>query len=166
MKKLQGLPNHHLNCFRPGGLHHNYVLFQVTDENQRAVLSTILYEVRFPLLDSIFFTNSVSPRELLSEQEVISLYQFFNGRAQTSGWKFNARKRRRLFIAQCFEVKCFVSMQPWVLKPLYPLTYCVLLYFEPALYGKRTKYVCHFLFLLTQIENHLIVSPSNYFFVI
>ncbi|XP_052812453.1 BTB/POZ domain-containing protein 6-like [Mya arenaria] len=82
----------------------------VTDENQRTVLGPILYHIRFPLLDSVYFTNSVSSRDLLSEQEIISMYQFYNGRAQQSSWKFSARKRRGFSLHSVLRYS-FISME-------------------------------------------------------
>ncbi|KAL4217167.1 hypothetical protein ACF0H5_023621 [Mactra antiquata] len=66
----------------------------VTDENLRSALGQILFHIRFPLLDSVYFTNAISTRELLNVNEIIAIFQYFNGRAQPSNWKFNTSRRR------------------------------------------------------------------------
>lgn len=65
-----------------------------TDENIRVVLGPVLFHIRFPLLDQVYFTNSVSTRSILNMEEIITIYQFFNGRAQLSNWKFCSSPRR------------------------------------------------------------------------
>lgn len=67
---------------------------QTSDENLRTVLGQTLFYVRYPLMDPVYFTNAVSTRELLTMQEVIAIYQYFNGRAQPSNWKFCTNRRR------------------------------------------------------------------------
>lgn len=67
---------------------------EVTDGNLRTVLGNILFHVRFPLLDPVYFTNAVSTRELLDFKEIIAIYQYYNGRAQPSNWKFCVNRRR------------------------------------------------------------------------
>ncbi|KAL3854573.1 hypothetical protein ACJMK2_013837 [Sinanodonta woodiana] len=66
----------------------------VTDTNRREVLGPFLYHIRFPLMNTMFFTNHVSTRQILNAQEVIAIFQYYHGRDQASNWHFNINKRR------------------------------------------------------------------------
>ncbi|XP_045177655.2 BTB/POZ domain-containing protein 6-like [Mercenaria mercenaria] len=83
---------------------------EVTDENLRTMLGQTLFHVRFPLLDPVYFTNAISTRELLTMQEVIAVYQYFNGRAQPSNWKFCINRRRGFSISNVVRYN-LISME-------------------------------------------------------
>ena len=50
----------------------------VTDENQREVLGDILFYIRFPNMDPRYFTENVSNRNILTAEEKILIFQYFN----------------------------------------------------------------------------------------
>lgn len=70
--------------------------FQPTDENRRRVLGSLLYLIRFPALDVVYFTQKVSFREILSNEEAVSIFQYFHGEDQQLPNRFNRNERNRL----------------------------------------------------------------------
>lgn len=52
----------------------------VTDENVRAAIGDLIYLIRFPLMERKFFTNEVSTRHILSPNEIINVFQSYDGR--------------------------------------------------------------------------------------
>lgn len=50
----------------------------VDDEMIRKTLGELLYAIRFPEMERMFFTNSVSTRHILSLEEIVSVYQSYD----------------------------------------------------------------------------------------
>ena len=69
---------------------------QPTDENRRQGLGALLYFIRFPVMDVVYFTQKVSFRELLSNDEAVSIFQYYHGEAQQLPNRFNRNERNRL----------------------------------------------------------------------
>ena len=69
---------------------------QATDENRRQVLGPLLYFIRFPVMDVVYFTQKVSFRELLSNDEAVSIFQYYHGEDQQLPNRFNRNERNRL----------------------------------------------------------------------
>ena len=67
-----------------------------TDENRRQVLGNLLYQIRFPVMDVTYFTQRVSFRDILSDDEAVSVYQFFHGEERQLSRKFNKNERNRI----------------------------------------------------------------------
>ena len=70
--------------------------YQPTDENRRQVLGALLYLIRFPVMDVTYFTQKVSFREILSNDEAVSIFQYFHGEEQQLPNRFNRNERNRL----------------------------------------------------------------------
>jgi len=51
----------------------------VNDENIRQVLGDLLYLVRFPIMERKYFTGNVSKKTLLTVDELLKVYQSFDG---------------------------------------------------------------------------------------
>lgn len=69
---------------------------QPTDETRRQVLGPLLYLIRFPVMDVVYFTQKVSFRELLSNDEAVSIFQYYHGEDQQLPNRFNRNERNRL----------------------------------------------------------------------
>ena len=69
---------------------------QPTDENRRQILGPLLYFIRFPVMDVVYFTQKVSFREILSNDEAVSIFQYFHGEEQQLPNRFNRNERNRL----------------------------------------------------------------------
>lgn len=51
-----------------------------TDDRQlREAMGKLIFSVRFPLMDQDFFTSEISTKEILSKDELLSVYRSFNG---------------------------------------------------------------------------------------
>ncbi|XP_052084905.1 BTB/POZ domain-containing protein 3-like [Mytilus californianus] len=59
-------------------------------ENTRELLGSLLYLIRFPLVDKQYFTNEITSVGLLNDAEIISVYQSFFGKEN----KFFSTKER------------------------------------------------------------------------
>ena len=70
--------------------------YQPTDENRRQILGPLLYLIRFPVMDVTYFTQKVSFREILSNDEAVSIFQYFHGEEQQLPNRFNRNERNRL----------------------------------------------------------------------
>ncbi|VDI53798.1 BTB/POZ domain-containing protein 6-like [Mytilus galloprovincialis] len=51
----------------------------LTDDHIRESLGDILHDIRFPLMDRKYFTHHVSTRHILSSDEIIRVFQSFDG---------------------------------------------------------------------------------------
>ncbi|CAC5385831.1 BTBD1_2 [Mytilus coruscus] len=49
-------------------------------ENKRELLESLLYLIRFPLVDKHYFTNEITSDGLLSDSEIINIYQAYFGK--------------------------------------------------------------------------------------
>lgn len=67
-----------------------------TDENRRQVLGNLLYLIRFPTMDVTYFTHRVSMRDILSDDEAVSVFQYFHGEERELSRKFNRNERNRI----------------------------------------------------------------------
>lgn len=67
-----------------------------TDQNRRQVLGNLLYQIRFPTMDVVYFTQRVSFRDILSDDEAVSVYQYFHGEERQLSRKFNKKERNRI----------------------------------------------------------------------
>ncbi|WAR07097.1 BTBD6-like protein [Mya arenaria] len=69
---------------------------QPTDANRRVALGEIVYHIRFPTMDVTYFTQKVSFRDILSEDEAVAIFQYFHGEERHLSRKFNRNERNRL----------------------------------------------------------------------
>lgn len=69
---------------------------EVTGANQRLVLGEILFEIRFPLLSSNYFTEHISEKGLLSSSEEVQIFKsFFNpNKKKDATITFNSNPRK------------------------------------------------------------------------
>ncbi|XP_052240825.1 BTB/POZ domain-containing protein 6-like isoform X2 [Dreissena polymorpha] len=67
-----------------------------TDANRRSVLGDLLYLIRFPTMDITYYTQNVSFRDILSDKEAVSIFQYFHGEERQLSHKFNKNERFRL----------------------------------------------------------------------
>lgn len=66
--------------------------------NKRAVLGNLLFKVRFPTMDRLFFTDVVSADDILLDPEKISLFQHMFGSYSKQDLAFSDRKREAKII--------------------------------------------------------------------
>ncbi|CAC5386920.1 unnamed protein product [Mytilus coruscus] len=52
---------------------------EISDQDIRETMSSLLYCVRFPCMEQDFFTTEVSTKDILSKDELLSIYRSFNG---------------------------------------------------------------------------------------
>lgn len=52
---------------------------EISDQDIRNVLGSLLYYIRFPSMDQDFFTTVVSTRDILTKDEMLSVFRSFNG---------------------------------------------------------------------------------------
>lgn len=62
-------------------------------ENTRGLLGSLLYSIRFPLVDKQYFTNEITGVGLLNNAEIISVYQSFFGKENKY---FSTRERLKI----------------------------------------------------------------------
>ena len=67
-----------------------------TDANRRTALGELLYLIRFPTMDVSYFTQKVSFRDILSDDEAVAIFQYFHGQEQPLARKFNRNDRNWL----------------------------------------------------------------------
>lgn len=70
--------------------------------NKRAVLGSLLFKVRFPTMDRIFFTDIVSSDDILTDAEKIALFQHMFGSFSKQDLAFSDVKREARLI-KCFR---------------------------------------------------------------
>ena len=81
--------------------------------NKRASLNDLFYNIRFPVMDKVFFTDVVSADTVLTETEKVSLFQHLFGSSPKKSLPFAETKREARMI-KCFrfpkneegEIKC------------------------------------------------------------
>lgn len=75
---------------------------EVVGSNKRQVLGSLLFKVRFPTMDRLFFTDIVSADDILTDSEKISLFQHMFGTFAKQDLKFSDVKREARVI-RCFR---------------------------------------------------------------
>ncbi|XP_052808215.1 BTB/POZ domain-containing protein 6-B-like [Mya arenaria] len=66
-----------------------------TDETRRQVLGSLLFSVRFAIMDVDEFTHKLSTKDVLSTEEKVVLYQFYHGEVNVLPDMFNRTPRRQ-----------------------------------------------------------------------
>ena len=51
----------------------------LTDGNIRTILGNLIYHIRFPIMERRYFTKKVSTRRILTPEEIIRVYQSYDG---------------------------------------------------------------------------------------
>lgn len=71
--------------------------------NKRKVLGSVLYKVRFPLMDEDYFARHLLKNDLLASEEKREVMKFYTRDVECSTCIFNSKKRN--FFVKEFEVK-------------------------------------------------------------
>lgn len=69
---------------------------QPNDETRRDMLGDLLYLIRFPTMDIAYFTHKVSLGNVLTNDETLSIFQYFHGEVQQLPNRFNKKPRHRI----------------------------------------------------------------------
>ncbi|XP_063396004.1 BTB/POZ domain-containing protein 6-like [Mytilus trossulus] len=89
---------------------------EVNDQNQREVLSNILYQVRFPLMPLSYFADHVSEKQILSPEEKLNLYKYLCQSRSGAVTPFISRYRSKKTSLHCKRFKGMVDSSDWVQK--------------------------------------------------
>ena len=71
------------------------------DTQMRDVLGNVLYRIRFPTMDQVEFTRLVGRSDVLSDQEKLSLYYYFNTREDKDRLVFDSNQRQMHELVVC-----------------------------------------------------------------